>query len=680
MSEIVKEQKNQNNNTNVEVDSDSSQLSDYEEKIKNDDIISSSSDEENNIEKENKEIKLKDKDKEKKKDENIKLLGNKRPLSKEHKENKNQKNSNHNKAYKIYNTFDNNNKKYQPSLDVPLVTFDLFCELYNSKEKDPKKNLIEDDYKKLYEEYKANHEHKNSEEFFNYHKNDEWFLEKYNPYDYNQFNYKERNEMCQEKAKIFFGKLENKSEIMNVEENDNNLTQKLNFNYIFDLKPEYEYNKSFKLLYTKVDKENNKLLERERDFNNIPYSKGIIQKDLEEDGSPYYFYDPNYLTLFSLNGLQKDIQIMPKLNLYKKQPGFISISLTEPDRKNDYKRNFWLLFNSEDNCIKALDNLNAHKSEELIKSETKMNPNYNRVKVTPPLFDERLDDDLLGSYKIINILDTYRQILKNPLTNDFDMSEIALKEKEEKIKILNLNILYLRKIHGFCYYCLKGYKDERSLSKKCCYIHLRHYVQLGKRENAENIDINNLNITEDELNNAKEFDKYFTNKLNELLNDKEKINEYILLRPKYLMDDEFALAKKKEEEIIFFKIKSENVEKEIFKCKLCSKKFKAFNFIETHIRNKHNSELTDYVENKLYKYLMEENFKADKEKFNKSNIIETREIYEEELSAKLNGKNNYNSTNSTYDYNFHKKYKDWDDPVNFQINKNPYKKIKYDDL
>ena len=419
MSEIVKEQKNQNNNTNVEVDSDSSQLSDYEEKIKNDDIISSSSDEENNVEKENKEIKLKDKDKEKKKDENIKLLGNKRPLSKEHKENKNQKNSNHNKAYKIYNTFDNNNKKYQPSLDVPLVTFDLFCELYNSKEKDPKKNLTEDDYKKLYEEYKANHEHKNSEEFFNYHKNDEWFLEKYNPYDYNQFNYKERNEMCQEKAKIFFGKLENKSEII-----------------------EYEYNKSFKLLYTKVDKENNKLLERERDFNNIPYSKGIIQKDLEEDGSPYYFYDPNYLTLFSLNGLQKDIQIMPKLNLYKKQPGFISISLTEPDRKNDYKRNFWLLFNSEENCIKALDNLNAHKSEELIKSETKMNPNYNRVKVTPPLFDDRLDDDLLGSYKIINILDTYRQIIKNPLTNDFDMSEIALKEKEEKIKILNLNILY----------------------------------------------------------------------------------------------------------------------------------------------------------------------------------------------------------------------------------------------
>ena len=152
-----------------------------------------------------------------------------------------------------------------------------------------------------------------------------------------------------------------------------------------------------------------------------------------------------------------------------------------------------------------------------------------------------------------NILDAYRQIIKNPLLNDFDMVKIALKEIQKKIKILNLFIIYLRKIHGFCFYCLKGFKDERSLKKKYCYIHLRHYIQLGKRENSENININELNITE---NNAKEFDKYFNNKLNELLNDKEKINEYILLRPKYLMDDEFALAKIKEEENIFLKIKS----------------------------------------------------------------------------------------------------------------------------
>ena len=145
--------------------------------------------------------------------------------------------------------------------------------------------------------------------------------------------------MCQKKAKIFFEKYEEKQDTMNVEKNNNNdLTQKIKLNYIFHPKLEYEYSKSFKLLYTKIDNKNNKLLKRERYFNNILYTQGIIQKDLEEDGSLYYFYEPNYLTLFTLTGLQKDVQIIPKINLYKKQPGFIAVSLTEPERKNDYKR------------------------------------------------------------------------------------------------------------------------------------------------------------------------------------------------------------------------------------------------------------------------------------------------------------------------------------------------------
>ena len=458
-----------------------------------------------------------------------------------------------------------------------------------------------------------------------------------------QFNYKERNEMCQKKAKMFFEFLEDKKDIMNIEENqENNLTKKIKFNYIFDLKPEYEYNKSFKLLYTKVDPLNNKLQERERDFNNIPYTQGIIQKDLEEDGRPYYFYDPNYLTLYNLSGLAKNEQIMPKLNAFKKLTGFISLSITEPERKNDYKRNLWLMFDSEKNCLKALDDLNDYKSEEYIKSQTIMNPSYNKVKVTPPLFDERLNEDLIGSYKIFNILDDYRQILENPLKNIFDINKIAIMEKEEKIRILNLNILYLRKVHGFCYYCLKGYKDERNLNKKCDYIHLRHYVQLGKRENMDNIDINNINITEEELNNAKEFDKYFSQKLNDILNDQEKINEYILLRPKYLMEDKFAQEKLKEKEMGFIKENSENTEKEVYQCKICEKKFKAFNFIITHIKNKHSNELNEYANNKVNKYLMKENFYSDKEKFSRSNIIESKEYYEE-LLDKFNGKINYNT-------------------------------------
>ena len=667
------------NNNSKELDSDSSQLSDFDENVKNVDIISSSSDDENMKDNDTKEKEPKIKDKDFDKQENSKLLGNKRTSSKEHVK------DDSNKNYKKYNKYNNytsdQNKIFQPSLDIPLVSYDLFCELYKEKEKEfNSKNASEEELKKLYEEYKSNHEKKNNEEFFVHHYKDQWFLEKYSPEDYDLFNYKERNEMYKRKAKLFFEKYQKDKMISNKEmidiDDEKNLIKSLN--YIFDLKRENEFNKNFRIIYTRVDTVNNRLEEKERDFNNIPITQGIIQKEIEEDGRPYYFYDSNYLTLYSLPKLQKNFDLMPLMDVLNKQKGFVSISLSEPERMKDYKREFWLLFDNEENYKKALDNLNKqepidHFEFKLKKSETEISPYYRTIKLTPPLFDERLNEDLISSYKIINIFDEYRLVQNNPLTQNFEVDKIAIIDNEEKIKMLNMNILYLRKVYGFCYYCLKGYKDERLLSKRCDFLHLRHYVQLGKRENVENIDINKLNITEDELNNAKEFDKFFNKKLSDLLNDKEKINEYILLRPKYLMNDKLALDKLNEAETKFFKLNTKTIDKEVYECKICRKKFRAFNFVGNHIKNRHDKELEEYSKGKVNKYLTKENFRADKDKFSRSSIINSKEKYEEYNS------NKYHNNISTYD-NYYHKYKDWDDPINFQTNKTQYKKICYDDL
>ena len=577
-------------------------------------------------------------------------------------------------------------------MDIPLVTLNLFCQLYNDKNID--NNLSENDFKKLYDEYKLNHEQKNNEQFYNNHKNDEWFQEKYNPDKYVQFNEKERNEMCQKKAKIFFDlydidKLFSKKEIIDInKENENaNLTQKLN--YIFDLKEEHEYNKNIKILYTKINLAENKIEDKERDLNNIPYDQEIKQKELEEDGKPYYFYNPDYLTLYNTTSLKKDIEIIPIINLFKKYPGFISLSLTEPERINGYKRSFWVSYDSDKNCQNVLNALKDYELNaadfiiKVIKSETAQNIHYKKIKITPPLFEERLNEDIIGSNKIINILDNYREIVNNPLIDKINLEEISELNNEEKINILNCNILYLRKIHGFCYYCLKGFKDERNLTKKCDYLHLRHYTKLGKRDNANNININNenkINITEEELKNAIEFDKLFTKNLNELLNDKNKINNIILLRPQYLINDELAFNKLEEKKRDFIKMNSEQLDKEKFECKICDKKFIAFNYIENHMKNKHSQKMNDYAINNVNDFLMKENFKEDKEKFSKSNIINNKEDYEELLN-KMDGPKNYNyNTGSSYDHFYHKKYKDWDDPLNFQTIKNPYMKISYDDL
>ena len=664
-------------NEKADNESESSELFNEDEKDKNANIISSSSDEENN---QNNTNTNNNNTSNNNNIEDQKLLGNKRPLPKDQKETKE-----YDSRKKIKKTYSEGNKNFQPSLDIPLVTFELFCQLYTEKGGDS--NISKEELKKFYDEYKFNHEIKNNEQFFVNHKSDEWFLEKYNPNAYVQFNQKERSIMCQNKAKLFFNNydVENmicKKEIIDIKE-DNKLTQ--NINYIFDLKEEHEYNKNIKILYTKVNVAENKIEEFERDLNNIPLNKEIIQKELEEDGKPYYFYNPDYLTLYNLNSLAKNVEIIPVIDVFKKYTGFVSLSLTEPERINGYKRSFWVTYDNETNFENALNGLKEYELNKdfmikVIKSETTQNPYYRKIKVTPPLFEERLVEDIMGSNKIISILDTYREIDKNPLTEKFNMKEVSELSEEEKIKILNFNILYLRKVHGFCYYCLKGFKDERNLTKKCDFLHLRHYVKLGKRDQAKNIDINSIYISENELKNAIEFDKFFTKNLNELLADKEKINHIILLRPKYLMDDEFAVDKLEEEKSEFIKENSVQLDVEKFECKICNKKFLAYHFIENHMKNKHPDKMREYASNKVNEYLMKENFNEDKEKFNKSNIINNMEDYEDYLNKLEAPKNNSYNNYSSYDCFGHKKYKDWDDPINFNSNKTSYMKISYDDL
>jgi len=664
-------------NEKADNESESSELFNEDEKDKNANIISSSSDEENN---QNNANTNNNNTSNNNNIEDQKLLGNKRPLPKEQKETKE-----YDSRKKIKKTYSEGNKNFQPSLDIPLVTFDLFCQLYT--EKGGESNLSKEEFKKLYDEYKFNHELKNNEQFFINHKSDEWFLEKYNPNAYTQFNQKERSIMCQNKAKLFFSNydVENKickKEVIDIKE-DNKLTQ--NIDYIFDLKEEHEYNKSIKILYTKIKVGDNKIEEFERDLNNIPLNKEIIQKELEEDGKPYYFYNPDYLTLYNLNSLTKNIEIIPVIDIFKKYTGFVSLSLTEPERINGYKRSFWVTYDNETNFENALNGLREYELSKdfmikVIKSETTQNPYYRKIKVTPPLFEERLIEDIAGSNKIINILDTYREINSNPLTEKIKIEEVSDLPEEEKIKILNFNILYLRRVHGFCYYCLKGFKDERNLTKKCDYLHLRHYVKLGKRDQVKNIDINSINISEDELKNAIEFDKFFTKNLNELLADKEKINHIILLRPKYLLDDEIAIDKIEEEKSEFIKENSFQLDVEKFECQICKKKFLAYHFIENHMKNKHPEKMREYANNNVCEFLMKENFNEDKEKFNKSNIINNMEDYEEYLNKLEASKNNSYNNFSSHDYVGHKKYKDWDDPINFNSNKASYMKISYDDL
>jgi hypothetical protein len=140
-------------------------------------------------------------------------------------------------------------------------------------------------------------------------------------------------------------------------------------------------------------------------------------------------------------------------------------------------------FDSEDNTESAYDALNNL----VIDKDYKLNPikskssTYKKIRVTPPLFDERQPEDLEMTKSIISILDKEKGIEVFLLINKQNFL-IDGKDQRAKDIQLDLQILYLRRVHGFCYYCIEEYEDERMLATRCGNIHVRSYKKLGTRK------------------------------------------------------------------------------------------------------------------------------------------------------------------------------------------------------
>lgn len=122
---------------------------------------------------------------------------------------------------------------------------------------------------------------------------------------------------------------------------------------------------------------------------------------------------------------------------------------------------------------------------------------------------------------------------------------------------LDLNILYLRRVHGFCYYCLEEYDDERMLATRCDNIHLRPNKSLGLRT-PESIQL---------YKTEAEWDRNFTRFI------KTRI-EKGAQETKNTLEVTEELNKKRNE---YCKENTSNVSTERFVCNICSKVKKKFN-------------------------------------------------------------------------------------------------------
>jgi hypothetical protein len=408
----------------------------------------------------------------------------------------------------------NSTKVFMPGFDGPLVSFSLFNELQHNI-------LPSETIEQAYKDYKTKYEQKRYQAFYSEHQHDEWFREKYEP-ELNQKWRSERNNQCSKLA--------------------NNFIKSLNEGSFKDLKLQLreqdENNKNVKILIHYYNKEKDMFEEKERDILlNQSQAKGSSNAPLDISSPPYFGFDPDKLTLF-LHQIPRNVSRMQILDVLKKFTGFISMSLSEPIKNNSYFRYCWVSFDSFENCESAYESLNDYK----ISSDYRISPIKSKssilkkIRMTPPWFDERIEDDLEISKNLIHILDKEKNI---SLTNNMLLEP---EESRDKVFQLDLQILYLRRVHGFCYYCLEEFEDERMLATRCDNIHLRNYKTIGSRLSYENYET---------IKNEVEWDKNFTKHIKLMIENRPVTNKNVTKIIKKTIVIRTTRRTKQKKELIF---------------------------------------------------------------------------------------------------------------------------------
>lgn len=359
----------------------------------------------------------------------------------------------------------NSNRIFVPGLDGPLVSFGLFNELQH--------NILQPEVaENSYKDYKSKFENKRYQSFFNEHQNDEWFKEKYD-FESNTKWRAERNTQSNKLAENFFEELNRgvfRGLILELRENDESGSNIKITNYVYDKeKAEFE----------------------DRDRESI-HSNNIYKGDSNIDiaRSPYFGFDPDRMTLF-LHQVPRNVSRWDILELIKPLSGFMMLSFSEPIKNQNFVRYCWVTFDNEENLDAAYEAL----SDQKINPDYRLNPikskstTIKRIRVNPPQFDDRTAEDLDLSKSLITIFDKDKEIeviqsltfKNNTLLNTSGSRSIS--------EQLDLQIIYLRRVHGYCYYCVEEYEDERLLSTRCDNSHLRCIRSLGSRKeyNAETV-------------------------------------------------------------------------------------------------------------------------------------------------------------------------------------------------
>eukprot|EP01087_Luapelamoeba_hula_P012548 TRINITY_DN3503_c0_g1_i1.p1 TRINITY_DN3503_c0_g1~~TRINITY_DN3503_c0_g1_i1.p1 ORF type:complete len:990 (+),score=206.85 TRINITY_DN3503_c0_g1_i1:211-3180(+) len=265
-------------------------------------------------------------------------------------------------------------------------------------------------------------------------------------------------------------------------------------------------------------------------------------------------------------------------NIFEKCEGLVKIVLSDPDKKT-FNRQGWVIYDNADSCANALQRFHQNKNVRIRGQTLDLSFNNkpvggvgkrNRVNITPVTADrdECIQQDLQLSSDLIKLLDQEREV--EPLS----MLNQPLQDGETERDRLNKNIIYLRKVHLYCYYCASQFEDDEEMDRACGNKHLR-------------------GVSKSESTPSKE-DQDWIEQLHKKL--ESRINDTSLYSPEVYTGKK--ALKEKMDELWATSITQEDEKR--FRCvyQKCNKLFMAAEFVQKHIRLKHPeaiSEIKDKV-------------------------------------------------------------------------------------
>ncbi|GBC27799.2 C2H2-type zinc finger transcription factor [Rhizophagus irregularis DAOM 181602=DAOM 197198] len=404
-----------------------------------------------------------------------------------------------------------------------LVTFKYYSEFMQHS--NPKNRLSDEELHKKYNEYKEAFALKQLKTFFESHKKEEWFLEKYHP------------KYIQERAIV-----------------TKELKKDLYKQFISDLKEGL------------LDKINNDASE-----DSVKQEDGVKveTKDPDEDSNRLF-----------IKSVSPNISRQKIEEMCKTIEGFQYLALSEPNPQKKFHRLGWIVFKEGTDMDSAYDKLNEQKIDEFVfylaRHKNQTGPVRNRITPDVASSIERLKKDLNQIQKLCDKLD-------NDIDGGFEGStEIRTRlaqfdnsqdrdEADDVKRLLDFHIEYLRRTHMFCYYCGSESDSVEELARKCPGRHLRGVLG-GEGKTS-------VNKNKEKQVNSTQWLKTLDHKIAyktepwKFENEIEKHGGISLQK---------VLEKFYQEHVV------EVDPQRKFKCKLCGKLFKGSDFVKKHIDYKHH--------------------------------------------------------------------------------------------